>query len=91
MTDGGGLWVPGHVARRRRAPRELADLDFEVAGPDSRFQDHRAGCDCGDLDCPWYRGEVAAAAWRRLSAEERGRMTRGVVEAVRSDPAPFLD
>ena len=51
---------------------DLGDLDYAVAGPDARYQDHGPGCRCGNLECPWYRGMVAARRYRQeWSQEER--------------------
>lgn len=90
MSDEKGLYLPAHVAAERRRPRTLGELDFEVHGPDPRFQDHRAGCDCGNLECPWYRGEEAARRWARMSDAEKLETWREAATALAGEPVPFL-
>lgn len=86
---GDGLYLPAYVARRRRAARSIAEIAEEIPGPDRRYQDHaptvdRSFCNCGDMDCPWYRGEMAARHYARLSAGERVAMGREAIALMKS-------
>ena len=79
-----GLTVVTHGRRV-----DMADLDYAVEGPDRRFQGHGPGCRCGDIDCPWYRGERAAHVYREeMTSSERLADYAQVVEAFRSPPPP---
>ena len=60
------------LTRERSKPTpDIGDLDYAVPGPDERFQSHGPGCGCGDLDCPWYKGEVARREYEAQTPEQR--------------------
>ena len=73
-------WLPPLDSSK---PLDVADLSDMVPGPDPAYQTHGPGCQCGDMGCPWYRGERAAKIYRNLSAEDRRRMDNDFVEAMR--------
>jgi hypothetical protein len=81
-------WVPRSALsslgrRRQRAPRSLGELDGEILGPDARYQDHGPGCDCGNVECPYWRGEEAARRYHRLSEREKQAQGREAAELLK--------
>ena len=72
-----------------RAP-DLGDLDYAVAGPDQRFQDHGPGCRCGDLACPWYRGMQAARVYREQWSQDERLMSWVEACHAMTGPPPRL-
>lgn len=75
------MWVP---PLDRNKPLDVADLDHIVPGPDPKYQTHGPGCTCGEVDCPWYRGEQAARIYRNLPRDVRQRVDQEFIEAMRS-------
>lgn len=80
---GDSIWVPRSA---RKPPLELGDLAEAVPGPDPRYQSHGQGCQCGDLDCPWYAGEHAHLVFENASAAQRLKWAAESVEAMQAPP-----
>ena len=88
MTDR-RLWTP--LARRRsRAALTLAELEREVEGPDRRFQDHLPGCDCGNEECPYWRGEEARRRYLSMTPAERRAVDREAAELLAGEPTNWF-
>jgi hypothetical protein len=63
---------------------DIGDLDYEIPGPDPRFQSHGPGCNCGDVECPWYAGELAHHRWHGEWSDARKALAkREAAEALR--------
>ena len=87
MTSHRKIWTPPNVNRggwKEGDAPDVADLSDAIAGPDSRYQTHGPGCGCGDLDCPWYRGEAVSRYYHNLPSREKRRLASEVWDAFRS-------
>lgn len=82
------IWTPrpgrnAGARRRDQAPRSIAELEGDIRGPAPGFEDHGPGCDCGSIDCPYWRGEEAARIYNRKSEAEKRELGREAAELLK--------